>query len=87
MATTPDIPEFTLDIREQVARIDSLLADTNQALVNAGKLRDESAKLREEAAKFSRDRSLAPWSMVIAILGGASAFFAAGLAVAKYLGT
>ena len=78
MATTPDVPEFSLDIREQVARIDSLLAGVDQALANSAKLRDESTKLR-------RDASLAPWTVLATGLGAGAALFAAGAAFMKLI--
>lgn len=79
------MPEFSLDIREQVARIDSLLAGVDQALANSAKLRDESNKLRDESTKLRRDATLAPWAVLATGLGAGAALFAAGAAFMKLI--
>ncbi|HEU0043753.1 hypothetical protein [Sphingomonas sp.] len=78
MATIPDPHEFTLDIREQVARIDRMQ-------VEIGKWKMEMIKTQADVEKVRQDTRLAPLTMIFAALGAASAFFGAGLAVAKYL--
>ena len=62
-----DVPNYQerLNLREQIARIDNLLADTQ---------------------KKQREYQLAPWQIVVTVLGGAAAFFAAGAAFVKLVG-
>ena len=86
MASEPLSGEPTFDIREQAARIDSLLAGVDQALANAAKLRVDADKARVEADKIRQDTKLAPLTLVFTGMGAASAFIAAGVAIAKYLG-
>ena len=86
MATYPDIPEFSLDIREQIARIDKTQAELSRIQGELNKWQLEELKTRAETVKIERDTRLAPWSMFLAIMGALSGVFAAGLTVAKYLG-
>ncbi|WP_174280397.1 hypothetical protein [Sphingomonas bacterium] len=79
MASEPLSTEPTFDIREQAARID-------QALANAAKMRVEAEKAREEAAKIRQEKRSAPVTLVFTGMGAASAFIAAGVAIAKLLG-
>ena len=86
MATYPEIPEFSLDIREQIARIDKTQAELSRIQGELNKWQLEELKTRAETAKIERDTRLAPWSMLLAVLGAVSGFFAAGITVARYLG-
>ncbi len=52
-----------LNLREQLARIDQLMAETQ-------KFQREANKLRAEERKFDRERILAPSLAIIGILGG-----------------
>ena len=85
MATYPDFPEFSLDIREQIARIDKTQAELSRIQGELNKWQLEELKTRAETAKIERDTLLAPWSMLLAVAGALSGFFAAGIAAAKYL--
>ena len=57
-----DAASAGLDLREQIARIDRSIAETQ-------KFQDEANKLRAEAGKLSRDRFLAPLVVTAAFLG------------------
>ena len=99
MATTPDFPEFSLDIREQVARIDRTQAELSRiqgelnkwqieslkARAETEKVQTEAAKARAETAKIERDTRLAPWAIVFTGLGAGAALFAAGAAFTKLI--
>lgn len=79
-----DIPHDSLDLREQIARIDRALVDIDRAqaetrkfvaeqakLVDeAAKLRAEDRKLMAEAGKLNRDRLLAPALAITGLVGG-----------------
>ena len=52
-----------LNMREQIARIDQLLAETQ-------KFQREANKLRAEEKKFDRDRGWQPVLAIIGVLGG-----------------
>jgi hypothetical protein len=69
MATEPLSPEPTLDVREQLARIDRIQAEM-------GKWHFESLKTRQETR-------FAPITLIFTGMGAAAAFFAAGVAFAK----
>ena len=83
MATYPDIPEFSLDIREQIARIDKTQAELSRIQGELNKWQLEELKVRAETLKIERDTRLAPWWIILTVLGAASAFFAAGAAFMK----
>lgn len=83
MATYPDNPGFSLDIREQIARIDKTQAELSRIQGELNKWQLEEMKMRAKTAKIERDTRLAPWSMIFTVLGAASAFFAAGAAFMK----
>ena len=69
MASEPLPDHPTIDLREQLVRIDQMHAMIQQALANA--------------AKTQLDTRLAPWQVFATVLGGAAAFFAGGIAFAK----
>ncbi|WP_375391296.1 hypothetical protein [uncultured Sphingomonas sp.] len=83
MATYPDNPGFSLDIREHIARIDKSQAELSRIQGELNRWQLEEMKMRAETAKIERDTRLAPWSMILMVLGAASAFFAAGAAFMK----
>ena len=60
--------------------------EADKALLEADKVRADTVKAWAEAAKVGRERRLAPWTTLLALLGGLSGFFAAGVTLAKYLG-
>ena len=55
--------EASLDLREQIVRIDRAIAETQ-------KFQEEATKLRAEGAKYNRDRSLASWLGLAGAIGG-----------------
>ena len=65
---------FSLDLQEQIARI-------NNQREQARKFAAEQHKLAAEAGKLERDHIYAPWLAIAAILGGVLglATFVAGL--------
>ena len=66
----------TLDIREQIIRIDRAIAETQ-------KFQSESDKLGAEERKRRRDTVIAPW---VAAFGGVAGLIAAAITAAKALG-
>ena len=86
MASLSDVPQVSLDIREQIARIDKTQAELSRIQGELNKWQLEELKTRAETAKIERDTQLAPWSIVLTVLGAASAFFAAGAAFVKLVG-
>lgn len=86
-------PALNLDLDEQIARIrrhqvesDKLQAESHKLLSEQLKLQAEQLKLSMEAAKLARDRSLAPWQIVLTLLGAGGALFGAGAAFVKLFG-
>lgn len=75
MATIPD-PSF--DIREQIARIDKMRAETEKNQVELQKIIADTLKVRQ-------DTKLAPYTIVFGGLGAGAALFAAGGAFVKLL--
>jgi F0F1-type ATP synthase assembly protein I len=61
-----DAAPMTLDIREQLARIDRALAETEKLMAENRKLTAESLKLSAERQKFNRD----PWILALTALLG-----------------
>ena len=76
MATSPRDPEFTLDISEQVARIDQMHANIAQAQASINQMIASTNKVRQ-------DTRFAPWTLVVTALGAGAALFAAGGAFVK----
>lgn len=62
-------PTMTLDIQEQIARIE--------------RAQEETRKFAAETRKVRRDYSLAPVTLVIAAMGAGAALFGAGAAFFK----
>jgi hypothetical protein len=66
VGNTSDIPadyRDKLDLREQIVRIDQLREEGLKFMA-------EQRKLTAEAAKLDRDRWLAPWLVLVAVIGG-----------------
>lgn len=88
-----------LTLAEQVARIERMNVETAKFVAEQQKLAAEQGKLAAEQQKFAaeqgkfaaeerkldRDRFLAPWTLIVATLGGFAAFFAAGAAFMRSL--
>jgi len=68
-----------LNLKEQIARIDRMLLESQ-------KFAAEQRKLTAEAAKMDRDRTLAPWQVVVTAMGTGGALVAATVALMKVLG-
>jgi hypothetical protein len=60
----------SLDLREQIVRIDHALDEAAKLRSEANKLRAEETKLYAEARKFDRDRWIAPWLAIVGLIGG-----------------
>ncbi len=67
----------TIDLREQLARIDRALAETHKFQQETNKLQAEGTKLLQEARKLGaehdklrRDWRLAPWLLAASVGGG-----------------
>ncbi len=73
------IPRGAFGFREQLARIDRALAETE-------KFRAEQRKLTREATKLERDRRLSPWLVVVGVLGSIGGIIAGVSAVLRLLG-
>ena len=73
-----DIAHGDVDLREQLARIDRLIAETQ-------KLMSEEGKLRSEEAKLHRDRAMAPWQVVTTAMAAGAALMGAGVALGRLL--
>jgi tetrahydromethanopterin S-methyltransferase subunit D len=78
MATVSPSSEPSLDIREQIARIDKMQAEL-------GKVQVEITKITVDTDKTRLDVRLAPWTAAFTGLGAGAAVFAAGAAFAKLL--
>jgi hypothetical protein len=78
MATIPTSSEPTLDIREQLARIDRIQAELQKSQV-------EITKMTTETDKTRLDTRLAPWALLATGLTAGAALFAAGAAFTKLM--
>ena len=83
--SAPD-PTPTLDLREQIARIDNLIAQTQKAQADLGRSRIDYDKTAWEAFKISKDVKFQPWQIMTAGMTAGAALFAAGAAFIKILG-
>ena len=84
---------LTLDLREQIARIDRAREEAEKFSAEQRKLSSEATKLQAEvlkfqaeqlklaaeAAKLERDRKLAPFGLMQAIIGGLIVALANGI--------
>jgi hypothetical protein len=82
--------DSSLDLREQIARIDRARAETEKLseetrkfVAEAHKLAAERDKLAAEARKLNRDRALAPWPVAIVTMGGLAALVGGLLTILK----
>jgi hypothetical protein len=86
-----------LNLREQLARIDNIMADTqkkqrehaNLAVDRQTEDREHIAridKLLAEAQKQRREYHMQPWQVAATVFGGGAALFAAGAAFVKLVG-
>lgn len=60
----------TLDIREQIARIDRAIAETGKLQAETTKFAAEQQKLTSESQKLNRERWLSPVLATAAVIGG-----------------
>lgn len=81
-----DSAQLTTDLEEQLARIRRAREESEKFVAEQKKLMSEQAKLTAEALKLERDRTLAPWQIVISSMAAGAAFFGAGVAFIKLLG-
>ena len=89
MATIPD-PDHSLDLQEQIARINRMQREIGKwdvemlkTIADVKKIVADIDKSTAETVKIGRDTRLLPWTMILTVLGAASAFFAAGAAFMK----
>jgi hypothetical protein len=71
MSTVDPQRPGSLDMGEQIARIDNLLIETQKLMI--------------DSQKIQREYHLAPWQVFATLLAGGAAFFAAGAAIVKLL--
>lgn len=74
------VSSLTPDLEEQLGRI-------RRAREESEKFVAEQKKLTAEAAKLDRDRMLAPWQVALSGMAAGAAFFGAGAAFVKILGS
>ena len=55
--------EASLNLREQIVRVDRAIAETQ-------KFQEQLTRLRAEGANYKRDRFLAPWLGLAGAIGG-----------------
>ncbi len=75
----------SVELKERLAQIDRAQEETRKFAQEQHRLVQQALKLGAEAAKLNRDRSLAPWQIVVTSMGAGAAFFAAGAAFVKLL--
>ena len=83
MATIPDHPEDSLDIHEQIARIDRMQMEIGKWKVEMVKTIADVTKIAADTAKVRQESRLAPWQVAFTGLGAGAALFAAGAAFTK----
>lgn len=69
----------TMDIQEQIARIERAQEETRKFVA-------EQHKLTAEAAKLARDAKFIPANLVVTIMGASAALVGATVAAMKVLG-
>jgi hypothetical protein len=69
-----------LDLREQIVRIDHMLADHQRIYADMRRIDADRDRKRQEI-------KLAPWALVITGMTAGAAFFGAGFALAKLFGS
>lgn len=80
MTDATDADLGRLDLREKIARIDQMLADHDRNRMQTDQLEADRDRKRQEI-------TYAPWLAIFTGMGAAAAFFAAGVAFIKVLGT
>ena len=80
MATAPE--PTTDELNRQSARLE---AETRKLVAEAEKLKAEEYKLLAEQSKLARDKSMAPWLIVVQALLAGAALFGAALAYARFV--
>lgn len=76
-STLGDYPE-RLSLAEQVERIERMNEETRRFVAEAHKFAAERDKLQSEGRSLDQDPAIAPITLLVAILGGFAACFAAG---------
>jgi Tfp pilus assembly protein PilN len=76
----------SLNLRDEIARIDRAMAETQKFSAETQKSVAEQQKLIAEARKLHRDRALVPWQVIATLLGAGAALFAAGAGFVKLIG-
>ncbi|MDB5627505.1 MAG: hypothetical protein JWR73_3307 [Tardiphaga sp.] len=71
--------DMTIDIEEQIARIQRMQEETRKFV-------SEQHKLQAEAAKLARDRDLAPWQIAFGGMAAGAALVGATAAFMKIFG-
>jgi hypothetical protein len=66
MPTTPD----QMELQEQIARITRMNAETGKLQEETRKFVSEAHKFAAEARKLNRDHGLAPWLVLVGVVGG-----------------
>lgn len=92
--------DMTLDMKEQIARIDrnqaelaklfeeaqKFTAESHKLMAERLKLDAEEQKLRAEADKLRRDHGFAPYALALGAVGGAAGLIVALSALLKNMG-
>ena len=78
---------YTPDLKEQLGRIRRAREESEKFVAEQKKLMAEQSKLAAEAPKLERDRMLAPWQIALSGMAAGAAFFGAGAAFVKLLGS
>ncbi|MFG1304170.1 hypothetical protein V5F34_08525 [Xanthobacter autotrophicus] len=78
--------EMTMDLQEQIARIERMQEETRKFVAEGHKLAAEQQKLLADSMKTQRDHALAPWQITIGAMTAGAALFGAGVALMKVLG-
>jgi septal ring factor EnvC (AmiA/AmiB activator) len=85
MSGTDSIENATLDLKEQLARIDRAQAETRKFAAEQNKLAEEASRFQAEARKLGRDYRFAPPLMLVAALGSVAAAIAASISPVKLM--
>jgi hypothetical protein len=91
MPSQPDTAE--LNIREQIARIDKLLADIHaqpeislQRQAQIAQAHAQAEQARFDTLRKQQERRFAPWQVAFAGMTAGAVLFAAGGALVKFFG-
>ncbi len=83
---TADRSPGELDIREQIARIDKLLAEIQAQPQISAQRQAQIAQAQADADRKRQEMRFAPWQIAFAGMTAGAALFAAGGVFAKFLG-